>query len=286
MSRFILAIFLFLALSTPLEAARPFALLTGPDWKGEAEMSLSINPPAEFDQLTKEEVMNVRRKMVEQHSDWLAGKYEYSPDVFGQIQDGKPWWGLKGQFCIGPGEKSIEGPSEESRYLLNPFVLLALDAPTAFINKDPACFPANPFPPRSVKWFPVRKEFVIVYDLSRYFAECQALHGKFCGYTLFVDALNARDFGFNYIQYDRRFNRGMSPAEENNAFDQAFQFKNFIHVGQSCGYPGGCNNSSPEQKQMYVRVDYLPAQLMANLWYEKPVNLQQAPDVKVRFILE
>ena len=47
--------------------------------------------------------------------------------MFGQVEDGRPWWGIEGQYFHGPGQRSIEGPSEESCFVLNPFLLVAVD---------------------------------------------------------------------------------------------------------------------------------------------------------------
>ncbi len=266
---------------------RSFSFVMGEKWTGQKEISLAYNSPVEFDFLTKAQVMALRKEAVLQHQDLIEGTYEYSPAVFGKIEDSLPWWGLKGQFCIGPGQNSIEGPSEESRFLLNPFLLLMLDSTNAFINKDPACFVTEPNPPVSATWYPLKKELVLVYDVSRYFSQCVALHGKFCNNQLQLDALNARDFGFSYIYFDPALSKGISALKlANSAFEDVYQLKAFIHLGKSCGYSGGCNNSSPDQPQVVFKQDYYPGELLAALWYQKPRQKDQAPDVTVRFILQ
>lgn len=138
---------------------QPFSLITGTRWTGQEEVSLAFNSPYEFDSLTKAQIMTLRKQAVLQYPDLIQGVYEYSPVVFGQIEDGLPWWGLKGQFCLGPGPSSMEGSSEESRFLLNPYVLLMLDSTNAFINKDPICFAAQPNPPQSAQWYPAKKSW-------------------------------------------------------------------------------------------------------------------------------
>lgn len=291
MKRFaIFLIFGILAAPLTVDAGdqRPFSLITGDKWTGPKEIPLSFNPPIEFDSMTKAQIMALRKEAVLQHQDLIEGTYQYSAEVFDQIVDGLPWWGLKGQFCIGPGEKSIEGPSEESRFVLNPYLLLMLDAANAFINKDPVCFVAEPHPPVSATWYPSKKELVMVYEVSRYFSQCVALHGKFCEPKLRVDALNARDFGFSYIYFDSQKSLGVSAFDPGkSAFNDVYKLRDYIHRGQSCHYTGGCNNSGPgDQVQTLFSQDYYPGQLVAFLWYQKPRHKQQAPDVTVRFILQ
>ncbi|MCB9756867.1 MAG: hypothetical protein H6753_00405 [Candidatus Omnitrophica bacterium] len=286
---FLIVMLGMLGICSALNAApdQPFSLITGEQWTGQEAVSLSFNPPQEFDSMTKAQVMALRKQAVLQHSDLIEGSYEYSPAIFGQIEDGLPWWGFKGQFCFGPGPKSIEGVSEESRFLLNPYLLLMLDATNAFINPDPICFAAQPSPPQSAVWYPAKKELVLVYNVSHYFAQCVALHGKFCREQLRVDALNARDFGFSYIYFDDRNSYGVSALTAGaSAFEDVYQLKDYIHRGQSCGYSGGCNNGSPEQPHMKFHVDYFPGQLAAGLWYHKPQQKYQNPDVTVRMLLQ
>lgn len=278
---------LMASLAAKADEPRPFSLITGTKWTGEKEIPLSFNPPIELDSMTKAQVMALRKEAVLQHQDLIEGAYEYSPSVFGKIEDGRPWWGLKGQFCIGPGQESIEGPSEESRFILNPYLFLMLDSTNAFINKDLACFVAEPNPPVSATWYPLKKELVLVYEVSRYFSQCVALHGKSCNNQLQLDALNARDFGFSYIYFNPVLSKGISALKPGrSAFDDVYELKDFIHLGKSCGYPGGCNNSSPDQPQVVFKQDYYPGEFLAALWYQKPRQKDQAPDVTVRFILQ
>lgn len=265
---------------------RPFSLKTGPGWTGPREVSLAVNPPMEFDGKTKEQVMALRRDRINQHKELFEGEYVFSKEVYGQIEDGRPWWGLQGQFCNGPGPKSIEGPSEESRFILNPFLLLMLDAPTAFICPDPGCFPVQPGPPESVQWYPVPGQLILTYRLSRYFSECTAMHGKNCGPKVVIDAQNARDLGYNYILIDTRASHGVSQDFKPGAFGSIYQLRNYIHRGGSCGYPGGCNNGSPDQPQLRIYTDYLPGLITALLWKDKPKDISRKPDVTVRIILK
>jgi hypothetical protein len=59
-------------------------------------------------------------------------------EVFGGIGDGKSWIGIVGYSYYGQGEKIIEGPAEESRFIANPFLLIGVD--------DPRCAPVAQYP--------------------------------------------------------------------------------------------------------------------------------------------
>ncbi len=87
-------------------------------------INIGINPMIELDFLTKEDIYDIRSKYVLLHPELLPGSYNPSEEVFGQIASGKPWWGILGLSYYGDGEKSIEGNSEDSRLLVNPFLLV------------------------------------------------------------------------------------------------------------------------------------------------------------------
>ena len=50
----------------------------------------------------KDEVYEIRRKYVMKYSQLIQGDYEPDKDIFGQIESGKPWWGILGISYYGP----------------------------------------------------------------------------------------------------------------------------------------------------------------------------------------
>ena len=102
-------------------------LLIGREARIDGEYPIHLNSPADFDGLAFDEVCRLRREAVAEHASLVADGYRPSYGVFGQVQDGRPWWGIEGQYFHGPGERSIDGASEESRFVLNPFLLAAVD---------------------------------------------------------------------------------------------------------------------------------------------------------------
>src|SRR5262249_11368696 len=82
----------------------------------------------ELDGKTREEVLTWRSACVVEHPELLArfGITTYSPmpAVFGGIEDNRPWWGILGLDYFGDGPRASAGPSEESRFLGNPYLLV------------------------------------------------------------------------------------------------------------------------------------------------------------------
>jgi len=264
---------------------RPFSLITGDEWSGPDHVPLSYHELAEFDGLTREQVMQMRKDALWLYQDLISGEYEYSQAVFGQIEDGLPWWGIEGQMCRGPGERSIEGLSEESRFLLNPLLLVMVNNAFSFISKVPFCEPVIPGPPLSAHWFPRKKEMVIVYDIASFLSRRTAMY-QVDTREIGICPINARDFGYHYITYDEQETFGVTGKVEKSALTEVYGLQTFIHRGQSCGYPGGCNNGSPDEPHLDVIVESLPAQICARLWKQRPQKRSDPADVTVRIILK
>jgi len=109
----------------PAAATRSDVLVTGEAAPAGA-VTIGLYDPIELDGMTRAEVEQLRTYYVDKHPE-LVREYTPSSAVFGQIVDGLPWWGVEGQFCDGPGERGIDGDSEEARWVINPFLLLGVD---------------------------------------------------------------------------------------------------------------------------------------------------------------
>jgi hypothetical protein len=92
-----------------------------------APVIVAIQEPIDLNFKSKNAVLLLRAMMVYRHRELIVGEYRPAETVFGQIEGGKPWWGLRGHVYYGSGEKSIDGPAEETRFILNPFLLVAAD---------------------------------------------------------------------------------------------------------------------------------------------------------------
>jgi hypothetical protein len=249
-------------------------LNTGPDAAITRE-EIKFAQPIELDFKSKSEVLKLREDYVNRHPELLKGNYSPSDAVFGQIEDGRAWWGVRGQFCNGPGEDSIEGPSEESRFIANPYLLLAVDEDTALVVQGP-CTPVYP-QPLFMQWYPLESRASVLYDMSSFFEDKKKYKLTLKG-TFFLENINARDFGFNYVYADPQKSVNVGLADETTLFSEATEMKSYLHRGGSCGYKEGCNNGSPLQEQMYFKVVKLPAKLYAKLWKSKPEDVNSEPD--------
>jgi hypothetical protein len=235
-------------------------------------VDLALQPPTELDFLSKADILQRRQAAVMQYPELLSGSYTPAPAVFGQIVDGRPWWGLEGQFFYGQGEQSIAGLSEEARFIVNPYLLVAVDFHVWWGGQITAAeLPTLPLTcqPQTLRWQPRA-----AWAEASYSAACIA---RQMDAPFYLVAYNARDLGLNYLY--------LSYADSNhiykeNAPQAPLKIPQFIHRGGSCGYPGGCNNMSPYTAALDdLRITALPAHLVIWLWKTQPASLEQAPDL-------
>jgi hypothetical protein len=209
-----------------------------------------------------------------------TGDYKPSPAVFGQIVSGKPWWGMLGISYYGPGEKGIAGPSEESRFILNPYLFVGLIEKNARVFKGDDSFAREIYPiPRNLVMDFTTMKGEVTYAISTYMALAQQY-----GYQdarepkLTLVAYNARDFRFNYLALDGERTKNIKYRK---GAIHPIALKQYIHLGGSCGYQGGCNNMSPKQPALDIAVQQLPATIFTKLWKKRPSKGDQsAPDME------
>lgn len=250
--------------------------------KGEEDgVAIAINPLVELDFKTKNEVYELRKSYVRQYPELAIPGYQPSEQIFGQIEDKKGWWGISGISCYGPGEKGIEGLSEESRFLVNPYLLVGVVENNAHIvSKDGSFCTANYPKPIKVFWHRSRYWGRSTYNVSDYIAVAKQYRYSDPN-ALYLVAYNARDYGFNYFYIDLDKTVGV---DESNFAREPLPLNQFIHCGGSCGYAGGCNNTSPTEGHMVINVVSLPAWVYVKLWKVAPVNAAQ--DADMIFIIE
>jgi hypothetical protein len=254
-------------------------------------VDIGIQSLASFNGLTKQQILNMRTNEVNRHPDLLFDRYQPNPAVFGQIEDEKPWWGTKGTCIYGSGERSIEGDAEESRFVLNPFLLVGLNPKSGELwdetklNDGEADRPDFPFfwKPSIVRFWPSRQIVQVAYRVSEFNDRLKQLENRLKDKTpvdeFSLVAYNARDFGYQYIY--------VPVAESENISNQndprnPVRIDQYIHCGGSSGYPGGCNNMSPEQLQIdRFKVLKLPATVKVLLWKSSTSSVKTKPDMTV-----
>lgn len=247
--------------------------------------NVSINEPSELDFLTKEKVLESRKHYVSLYPDFINQNYAPSEFVFGRIVDGKPWWGQIGINCKGPGNDSIDGLSEETRFINNPMILLALDTNYALPIPNWDCTGFYPEPVQ-VSYQPGAKKITVTYKLSNFFLYIKNTRWEKVDPPLFyLNAENARDFGYEYAYAYNNVNIKYSTPD--NLGNNIQEMRDYIHLGHSCEYPGGCNNSgTKDQTNMNFDTTHLPAKIQMKLWKQSPVNKDAAADFYFDLVFE
>lgn len=245
--------------------------------------SFPINSPRNLNFKTNEEIFRVRKKMISTYPIFFKGKYEpQTRSVFRQIEEKKPWWGLKGLMCYGPGNLAIEGESDESRFIDNPFLLVTVEEGHALVLlKDKGNCPLSYPKPTKISFDSDKMTFYTSYNVSSHDKVisnvARANHMKSAKMTYSFHGRNAVDFGVPYI-YATSF-KNLHFSNSNNISKSVYKFKDFIHLGGSCGYPGGCNNGSPHQAETDFQIDKYPASISFKLWKHKPASVNEKADL-------
>ncbi|WP_157641875.1 hypothetical protein [Burkholderia ubonensis] len=238
-------------------------------------VGIPYNATQEFDGLTKAQVLSLRSQAVLQHP-LLIKNGAYVPDsaIFGQLEDGKPWWGLEGEYVTGPeNNHGPDGASEESRFILNPFLLVAPDfyPPTALGRPG-----ALPCEPTSLVWAPKLALAEVTYS--------SACVQKNTAQVFDLVAYNAKDLGLPYlaVNWERSTN-----LDQENRNDTPYENPQYLHRGPSCQYPGGCNNMSPRTPPIeHFRFTQPQGSMEVWLWQARPQNRHVTPDFRFRIKIE
>ncbi len=272
---------------------------------GKADMpplTIKLVPPMEFDGMTRDQIYELRRRAVAHYPELLAHDYEPSDVVFGQLVDGKPWWGNAGLMYYGSGEMSSEGLSEHSRFVLNPFLLVGI----TFMGWDvggipershwdtrritPEVIASNEFPPtclaQDLHWDAANRAADVTYDVTACLAEINRWTSTpvtMGDGFMEVIAYNARDFNLNwiYVWYP------MPGATYFDDFDRPIKIPQFLHPGPSCGFPGKCNNMSPWEPLLGSYFNYgPPVTFTVYLWKDEPDSRRSTPDMTFKIFLK
>lgn len=252
-------------------------------------LRIPVAETMEFDGLSRERILVLRKLEVLKQSDLIHGDYSPSTDIFGGIIDGRPWWGLAGRFYFGSGEKSIAGPSTHSHGILNPYLLVIADFwhkcelrwDLAKVTPERAITPDFPYLPRisSLVWRPSKSRAEVVYEFSEFVAlRSPLLDPKTPFKNPRVDLIvyNARDFGLEYVHV--AIDKSKNIKQEDGPY-QAFRIPQYFHLGRSCGLPGGANNLSPRFPAVEdISLESYPVRIVVHLWRNKPVSVKETPD--------
>lgn len=242
-----------------------------------SKTKLKINNVVEYNNLDKEEILNIR-KMHMKSSIFYYDGYKPKKEIFGKIESGKPWFGLTFNNCQTAvvGEKNIiKGASEESRIINNPDLLL---------NVIPYSFNISKNEIRSKfglcsnsKYWGIPSELIYDPELNELKAKIKIPHPL--PWSFSVVGVNARDLGFNYVFAKTAKNIEFLGKKPMNS--HLLKINDFYSLGTSCGLEGGCNNMSRSNEAGYFSfiINELPANIVFKLWNRKPNDLDIVPDI-------
>lgn len=285
MSRLLLTLLAFLLCLGAGAQPRQFE----PHRAGKDTVELTLHAMDELDFWTKARVFEYRKQRVLEHLElaavFLTRPEAYQPDqkVFGEIEDGKAWWGILGLNYYGSGKQSIKGPSEETRFLGNPYLFAGVIERWAY---QPRPLPAKlvPYYPlaKAGIWSLARRRFTARYDVYTYLRRADQLQLE-RRYTeqLSVVLYNARDFGFTHAELPEGLAHNISVEEPSGPFE----IPQMLHAGTSAGYPGRANNMSPAFPKLDITVKKLPARFDVLLWRTQP-EPGQKPTLSCTVLLE
>ena len=248
-------------------------------------VNIKVNYPISLSYLTKQRIYNIRKQYISE-SIFENKYYEPSEYVFGQIEDKKPWLSIYLCEDEDAKEHSINGPSEESRFILNPTVLVALEYPFYITGSDYEWCHSNEaiMLPKSVSYSGKNNEISVTYTSLPIVIQNNSFY-QFNG-------INAKDLGYKYFYIDKEKSTYIPEfTSANNPSTNIQEFNNFIHLGSSCRHPGGCNNGSPRQPSLefqYKSEKYTRhnAVIYLKLWKERPESADSVSDINEKIIIE
>ncbi|MBQ8251036.1 MAG: hypothetical protein IJY92_03895 [Alphaproteobacteria bacterium] len=237
-----------------------------------------INPPRELDFLPLHQIFHVRKNMVNRYH--ILDIKNYNPTqspAFKQVLPNKPWWGVKGMFCYASGKLSIEGVSEESRFIDNPFALINVhEANALFFKKKKGNCPSSYIYLEKLTFNDENNTFYATYNASTHYNRIKKMASALTEMQAFTfGGINAVDFEIPYAKMILKENITFKNGK--NISNTLYKFKDFIHLGHSCGYKGGCNNGSPYQPELVFKIEKFPAKATFHLYKTPPTHKDETP---------
>ena len=99
---------------------------------------------------------------------------------------------------------------------------------------------------------------------------------------MYLVGLNARDLGYKYVYATKAQN--VIFDSQRNISNTVHEFRDFIHLGGSCGYKDGCNNGSPYQSELDYKYSDYPSTMEFKLWKQRPEDINAKSDINYRII--
>lgn len=209
--------------------------------------NITINKPIELSYKSKQEIYNIRKFYVAK-SIFAKPDYEPSEEVFGGIEDNKPWISMDWGFDPGSENHVLEtrGPSSHSRCLINPSLPAIVDYPFSIPRVPEYVDEYTQMPkimvPVSAVYLRPQKEVDITY---------RNLIPSKGGGAYQITAVNARDMGYKYMYLDKsKSTYNIKFMSNDNLSTSVKEISDIIHLGGACGVQGGCNNWSVSREDL------------------------------------
>ena len=244
---------------------------------------IQINSPSEYDDLTKQQILDLRKDYVSK-SIFSSKWYKPNEEIFGGIEDKKPWYGIDNNNCPFVSDVN-KGMSARSIIINNPAMLVGVVNHLGYKYSSDTPFCKNKilhFIPDTIYYNKEQKTIVVVYKVDN--SVIKNIQEPQYIMPLSFIGLNARDFGFKYAIAQNKYN--IYFTKPNNVSKEIYEFLDYLHVGYSCKLPGGCNNVSPLQPELEFRIKELPAGLTFKLWKRIPRYKAQKADMNLKVIFE
>ena len=246
-------------------------------------ISLNINPPVDYDYVSREEIFNLRKKYV--NNSLFASKfYRPSNEVFGAIEGNKPWYG-ENIACPFSAKDITAGYSARSIYVNNPAILVGAIQTLGYKYPQDTPFCKNKllnFMPQKILYSKKNNLLIVRYNADN--SLINNIQEPQYGMPLGFVGLNARDLGYKYGF--AASNRNIIYKERNNISKNVYKFRDFLHTGGSCRVPGGCTNTSPLQPEMDFFIQELPAEITFKLWKNEPQSPNEKADILYKVIFD
>ncbi len=248
------------------------------------EQNIYVAQPIPLSYKSKQEIYNIRKNAVKK-SIFNYDYYEPSNEVFGQIEDGKPWISMNCCILKDNPRSNIAGASEEARFILNPTALVQINFPFSLWCKQGQYKPYIHL--KSIKYIKDKKEIIVTYEKLNQDTLSNNSYFSFCG-------INARDLGYKYAYVDsQKTTYNLQFVNSSNISNHIVEFQDFLHTGISCKHEGGCNNGSPAQPMLDFENSHRAnspyeynKEIYIKLWKNKPISPNEKPDIVERIIIE
>lgn len=240
---------------------------------------IQLNPIENFSGKTKDEILEKRKRIVNESIVFESLKnYTPSDNVF-RIQDGLKWIGAHQVSCYGAPNNPLigEGASRESVGILNPELLYYITIGIIQRNQtEHYCSEIDYMIPHKVTYDKSAKTIRAYFNYREYVKK----NGR---QTFILCDSNAHDLGYKYTIVDMYKNI----AFIDNGFTKNYLSPNgFYHKGFACGLPEGCNNYSPSRPEYQIYIPRTPAMINISLWKKSPKLWGQKEDINYQMIFE